>query len=167
MKTSRIPAIVFGLLLIGYVIFLVCTVMLLPERMATHFDASGRPNGWMSRSSAVIFQGIIGLALPLIVAAVFGILKFVPVRAINFPNRDFWFAPERRSETCAYLSRHGLWLASLLVLFQSMIWYQLIESNARSIPHLSSSGFLATLGVFGAALIVWAMRLFSHFRKSA
>jgi serine/threonine-protein kinase len=146
MKTSRIPAIVFALLLIGYVIFLVCTVSLLPQRMATHFDAGGHPNGWMSRSSAVVFQGVIGLILPLVIAAAFCLLRFVPTRGINFPNRDFWFAPERRSETCTYLSRHGLWLASLLVVLQGMVWYQLIEANAKSIPQLSSSG---------SAFLVW------------
>jgi hypothetical protein len=167
MKTSRIPAIVFALLLTGYVVFLCCTVSLLPQRMATHFDASGHPNGWMSRSSAVVFQGVIGLILPLIIAAAFCTLKFVPTRGINFPHRDFWFAPERRGETCTYLSRQGLWLANLLVALQGMVWYQLIESNAKSIPQLSSSGFLVTLGVFGAVMIVWVMRLFSHFRKAA
>jgi len=167
MKTLRVPAIVFGLLLIGYIVFLVCTVSLLPQRMATHFDASCHPNGWMSRSSAVVFQGVIGLILPLIIAVAFCALRFVPTRGINFPNRDFWFAPERRSETCAYLSRHGLLLASLLVLLQGVVWYQLIEANAKSIPQLSSSGFLVVLGVFGVAMIAWVMRLFSHFRKAA
>jgi len=151
----------------GSVVFMGCTVSLLPQRMATHFDGSGQPNGWMSRSSAVVFQGVIGLILPLIIAVAFFTLKFVPKRGINFPNRDFWFAPERRSETCTYLSRQGLWLASLLVLLSGMVWYQLIESNLKSIPQLSSSGFLVTLGVFGAAMIVWVMRLFSHFRKAA
>jgi serine/threonine-protein kinase len=167
MKTSRIPASIFGLLLIANIVFLVCTISLLPQQMATHFDAGGHSNGWMSRSSAVVFQGIIGLILPLIIAVAFCALRFVPTRGINFPNRDFWFAPERHSETCTYLSRQGLWLANLLVLLQGMVWYQLIESNAKSIPHLSSSGFLVTLGVFGAAMIVWVMRLFSHFRKAA
>ncbi len=167
MKTSRIPAIVFGLLLIGYIVFLVCTVSLLPQQMATHFDASGHPNGWMSRSSAVVFQGVIGLILPLIIAVAFCALRFVPTRGINFPNRDFWFAAERRSDTCAYLSRHGLLLASLLVLLQGVVWYQLIEANAKSIPQLSSSGFFVVLGIFAVAMIVWVMRLFSHFRKAA
>jgi uncharacterized membrane protein len=164
--TVRAPAIVFALFLIGSIIFISCTISLLPQRMATHFDASGQPNGWMSRSSAVIFQGIIGLVLPLIITSVFCTIRFVPTRLINVPQRDFWFAPERREETCAYLSRQGLWLASLLLGLQCMVWYQLIESNSKNIPHLSSSGFLSTLGVFGVAMIVWVMKLFRHFGKT-
>ncbi|MGA2029373.1 MAG: DUF1648 domain-containing protein [Verrucomicrobiota bacterium] len=168
MKMTRIPAIVFALLLIGYVLFLVCTVLLLslPQRMATHFDISGQPNGWMSRSSAVAFQAVSGLILPLIIAALFYTPRFVPPRWINCPRRDFWFAPERRDETCIYLLRQGLWLASLEVGLQSVLWYQLIENNSTSIPHLSSSAFLVTLGVFVAAMIAWIMRLICHFRKA-
>jgi uncharacterized membrane protein len=167
MKTARIPAIVFALLLIGYFVFLACTVSLLPQRMATHFDANGQPNGWMSRSSAVVFQGVVGLLLPLIITVVFCTLKFVPTQLINVPGRDYWFSPEHRKETCTYLSRQGLWLASLLVGLQAMVWYQLIESNSAKIPHLSSSQFLFTLTIFGVAMIIWVIRIFRHFSKVA
>jgi len=166
-KTSRLPAIVFGLLLLGYVAFLACTISLLPEHMATHFGANGHPNGWMSRSSAVIFQGVIGLILPLIIAVAFFAIRFASPEKIRVPRRDFWFAPERRTETCTYLLRQGFWLASLLVLFQGAVWYQLIQANARSIPHLSSSSFLVAIGIFGAAMIAWVMSFFRHFTKAA
>lgn len=167
MKIARIPAIAFALLLVGYVVFLGCTITLLPQQMATHFDANGQPNGWMSRSSAAVFQGVIGLILPLIIAVSFWGLRFMPTRVLNFPRRDFWFAPERRDETCNYLSRQGFWLASLLVGLQGLVWYQLIESNSISIPHLSSLGFLAILGGFAVFIIIWVLRLFRHFGKPA
>lgn len=167
MKTSRIPAIVFGWLLLGYIVFLVCTVSLLPQHIATHFDASGHPNGWMSRSSAVVFQGVIGLILPLIIAMGFFMVQFVSPDQIRLPRREFWFAPERRSETCAYLSRQGFLMASLLVLLQWAVWYQLIEANAKSFPQLSSSGFLVVLGIFGVAMIAWVMSFFRHFSRAA
>jgi hypothetical protein len=56
-------------------------------------------------------------------------------------------------------------LASLLVLLQGIVWYQLIESNAKSIPQLSSSGFLVALGIFGVAMIAWVISFFRHFTK--
>lgn len=166
MKKIRIPAIIFGLVLIGYAIFLQRTTSLLPPRMATHFDASGQPNGWMNRSSAVIFQGVIGLMLPLFIALIFCIIGFLPMRMINFPNRDFWFASERREETSSYLSRQGLWLASLLVLLQGLVWYQLIEANVESMPHLSASVFFSIFAVYGVAMIIWVIKVFRHFANS-
>ena len=167
MKASRAAGTLFGLLLIGYTVFLVCTISQLPQQMATHFDASGHPNGWMSRSSAVVFQGCIGLILPLIIAAVFFTVRFVSPDLIRIPRRDFWFAPERRAETYAYLSCRGFWLASLLVVLQGVVWYQLIEANARNIPQLSTSGLSVVLGVFGVAMLAWIVSFFSHFARAA
>lgn len=164
-KTAFIPALVFALLIIGNVVFLGCTVTLLPQRMATHFDANGQPNGWMNRFAAVLFQGAVGLILPLIIAAAFCAIKFVAPERLKVPHRDFWFATGRRTETCTYLSRQGLWLASLMVALQSMVWYELIVSNSTKIPQLSSLEFLTILGVFGLAMIAWVLRLFHHFAK--
>ena len=134
--------------------------------MATHFDANGHPNGWMSRSSAVVFQGVIGLLLPLIIAVGFSFVRFVSPDRIKVPRRDFWFAPERRAETCTYLSRQGFWLASLLIVLQGVVWYQLIEANVKSIPQFSPSGFLVVLGGFGFAMIAWVISFFRHFTKA-
>lgn len=164
-KTAFVPALVFALMIIGNVIFLGGTVALLPQRMATHFDANGQPNGWMNRFAAVFFQGAIGLITPLIIAAAFCAVKFVSPEKLKIPHRDFWFAPGRRTETCTYLSRQGLWLASLMVALQSMVWYELIESNSAKIPQLSSVEFLTVLGVFGLAMIAWVLRLFRHFAR--
>lgn len=165
-KMVRHPAIIFVLLLIGYVIFISCTVPLLPQRVASHFDIHGQPNGWMSRSSAAILQGVVGLALPLIIVAGFGAARFASAQKINMPRKDFWFAPERREETCAYLLRQGLWLASMEVGLQCAVWYQLVESNDMKMPQLSTFGFLATLGIFGIAMIIWFLNLFRHFAKT-
>ena len=165
MKGARIPAIVFVFILIGYVVFLSFTVPMLPARVASHFDAAGQANGWMNRTSAAVLQGIVGLVLPLIVAAAFCSLRFVPTQGINMPHREYWLALERRSETLAYLARQGLWLASLLVCVEAMVWYQLIESNSKRVPQLSTLQFMATLGIFGAAMIIWVIRLFRHFAK--
>jgi len=50
MKTSRTPAIILALLLIALGAYLISSASQLPERVATHFDGVGRPNGWMSQS---------------------------------------------------------------------------------------------------------------------
>jgi uncharacterized membrane protein len=69
----------------------------LPERVATHFDARGQPDDWMSRDAHAAFQA--GLAL--FVAGVFaGLARFIdrlPARFANVPHREYWLAPARRS----------------------------------------------------------------------
>jgi len=44
----------------------------LPERMATHFNASGEPNGWMTREAALEF----GLGMTLLFLVVFTVISY-------------------------------------------------------------------------------------------
>ena len=67
MKLRWIPALILALL---YACFLGCWVWSgsqLPERVATHFNGSGEPNEWMSRSANQMFMLAFGLAFPLFV----------------------------------------------------------------------------------------------------
>ena len=43
----------------------------LPERVATHFDLAGNPNGWMSRAAAAAFT-------PLLAVGLWAFLRFLP-----------------------------------------------------------------------------------------
>jgi uncharacterized membrane protein len=67
----------------------------LPATVASHFDASGRANGWMSREAFVgIYVGVVAL-----LAGLFAALRLVPTSLWNLPDRDYWLAPERRDAT--------------------------------------------------------------------
>src|SRR3954468_21478203 len=109
MKSRPTPALILGLLYLCFLGYLISSAPQLPDRVATHFGAGGEPDGWMSRSSHLLFMGVFGLAFPLFVVGLFFILRFLPDSGLNIPHRDYWLAPERRSETFAYLFRHSLW----------------------------------------------------------
>ena len=67
----------------------------LPERVASHFDGAGRPNGWSSKES---FVGLM-LGMTVFHAALFlGIEQLVrraPAKWINLPHKEEWLAPAR------------------------------------------------------------------------
>ena len=69
----------------------------LPEKLATHFDAAGNANGWMSKRGFFAFQfamlAIMGLAFCLLPQW----LNRVPNALINLPHKAYWLAPERRA----------------------------------------------------------------------
>jgi len=71
----------------------------LPGLVATHFAASGRPNGWMPREHFFQYQVVFALGF----AAFFFSLAFVssilPAAWINVPHKDYWLAPARREAT--------------------------------------------------------------------
>jgi uncharacterized membrane protein len=152
-------------MVIGYIVFLLGTASVMPPRIASHFDESGRPNGWSSRTSAVVLQGIFGLVSPLIITAICCSFRFIPVEKIKLPRRDYWFGPERRQETCTDLARQGLALGSLLIGLQAMAWYQVVETNTAEVKQLSPTLFTFVLMAYGLMMVTWVLRLFRHFAQ--
>lgn len=139
----------------------------LPARVATHFDGAGRPNGWMSRSSHILFMLIFGSAFPLFIIATCAAARFLPVWMVNIPNRAYWLAPERRRDTARYLMHHALWLGCATVALMTGVQLLVVNANARSPVELSTAGILSVVGVFLAATGLWAIHLLRHFKKPA
>jgi serine/threonine-protein kinase len=167
MKTLRTPAIVLAALCVGFLIYLACSTSLLPERVAIHFGASGQPNGWMSRSTHLVLMGALGMGLPLISVIIALVIRLVPARFINLPNRDYWLSPERQSQTCIYISRQLIWLACLEVVFFAGIQFLIVEANRIAPVQLPMEMFLWLIGGFLVAVALWVIVLIRHFIKVA
>ena len=75
------------LLTLGVLAFLLATSSGLPvDRVATHFDAHGDPNDWMSRAGHTWFGSAIVLGMFALLSALFLILTHVPIpRATTWP----------------------------------------------------------------------------------
>ena len=167
MKLLWIPVLILILL---YQCFLGCWLWSgsqLPDRVATHFNGSGEPNGWMSRSANQMFMLAFGLAFPLFVVLLCYLTRLLPSGLVNIPRRDYWLAPERRKETSDYLVRHSLWFACLAVCFVIGIQYSMVQTNRLTPPRLSTPILLSVAGSFLAGTAVWVVVLFHHFRRAA
>jgi uncharacterized membrane protein len=141
--------------LCGYATFLVgmaATYARLPERMASHFDANGAPNGWMSRDDYVWFMVGVGTLVSFTMLAAFGSVRYLPSALVNIPRRDYWLAPERLDETARTLVRYGLLMAGLISLFFLAIHLMIGAANESQPVRLSNdvwwllAAFLATTG---------------------
>src|SRR5262245_53721935 len=99
MKSFRFPTLILSALFLGFIGFVIVSSARLPERVATHFDLGGQPNGWMPRSSHVWFMLAFGLAFPLIVPILAFAARYLPDTAINIPRRDYWLGTEQRAVT--------------------------------------------------------------------
>jgi uncharacterized membrane protein len=167
MKTLRTPAIILTALCAGFVIYLVYSAALLPERMATHFSGDGKPNGWMNRSTDLIVFGALGVGMPLLFVIISLAARFIPARFFNIPHREYWLSPERRTETSTYISRQLLWMGCLVVLFLAGMHYLTIQANRMTPVHLPMDLFLMMLGGFVVGVGVWSFIFIRHFAKAA
>jgi ABC-type Fe3+ transport system permease subunit len=166
MKTMRTPALVIGLLYFCFFGYLAFSSSHLPTHVATHFDSSGQPSGWMSRSSHLRSMIVFGLAFPLFVPAICYVSRFFP-QFYNIPHRDYWLAPARRGEVANYFFRHSLWFASMALCFVTGIHFSIIRANNLGRAHLSTPLVAALAGGFLAGTVIWGVRMFRHFNHVA
>jgi hypothetical protein len=165
MNAIRTPALVLAVLYLCFFGYLTMSGPRLPARVATHFDAGGHPNGWMSRNDDLLFMGVFGLCFPMLVPAVSYLSRFLPDGLHNIPRQDYWFAPERRAQTMAYLFRQSLWFASMALCFVIGIQASVIRANTAAQAHLSGEFIVALAVGFIIGTALWVKAIFRHFNE--
>ena len=167
MEAVPLPMLLFGVLYLGFLGFVAFSHSRWPQTVATHFDFSGRPNRWMSRSSLLLSLLIFGTAFPLFVVALCWLTRFVPVNNIKIPHRDYWLSSQRSPETFGYLFAHSWWFACAALCFVLGLYHQLLRANQTTPPPLASKAVLLLAGAFLAATGLWLFTLFDHFSQPA
>jgi serine/threonine-protein kinase len=152
-------------LLVGFTALVVFTWPQLPERVATHFGAGGEADGWMSRSGGVLGLYLSAIGVAGLVVGIMYAMRFFPRNTMNVPNRDYWFAPERRDESFAFLLRHGLWFGCLQVAFAAGLYWLIVQANLSTQPQLDSRLMGAPTVAFLTGTAAWIVTLVIHFLR--
>ena len=137
----------------------------LPPNVASHFDASGRANGFSPRDIYVRFMTGMTVVAPLLVGL---IPRFAISRAnarINLPNGAYWLAPERREETIGFLCSHMAFFGMMLAGFLAYGHWMVVQANAVRPPVLPGTAFIQALTVFLGGVAVMILSLFWRFRR--
>ena len=139
-------------------------VMVLPERVPTHFGSGGEPDGWSSKAGALAFSSL----LPLTVFVLIPLTSLLVLRApefINGPNKEWWTATAPRLRRFERLVREDLWLIvvvtlALLVAMQVGIVIA-VDAPGQRMPEEFLFGGLA---VFGVGLVAVLVRMYAGSR---
>ena len=71
----------------------------LPDTVASHFNGSGEADGFSSKLTHSITMVCLQAGMVLMFLILGFALKKLPTSMVNIPNKDYWFAPERKDET--------------------------------------------------------------------
>ncbi len=137
----------------------------LPPLMASHFGAGGVPNGFMSRDA---FLGFHLVMVALMLAIFFGLpvlMRFIPVRFINLPHRDYWLAPERAAESLRYFEDRFNLFGLAVIAFLTAVQQLVYQANLTPDSRLPTIPFVALLAAFLVALIFFLIGTFRRFGK--
>jgi uncharacterized membrane protein len=137
----------------------------LPAVVAQHFGAQGNPNGWAPREFFFGLSWFILLLLSALLMLTPRLLRNLPTSMINLPNKNYWLAPERKTQSLGFVERQLEWMAVISVAFLVLVIHLAIRANLNSAQRLENTPFIALLAAF-AVLIFWQIAtLYRRFPK--
>jgi len=140
---------------------------LLPDRIASHFNAAGMPNGWMTKTQFLWTYALVMLPALAVEFWVSHRIATKPDAKLNLPNKEYWLAPERRAETFAYFDRFFAWYGCAFLFVVVSAMGLAMRANFDSPPRLPAGPILSIIVgfvVFNALAIVTMLRRFSAVR---
>ena len=137
---------------------------LLPAKVASHFGASGAPNGWMPKGPLVWTNIIVVAILTLLFLSTASSLHRYPDSRINLPNKSYWLAPQRREETFAAITDYVLWFGSATFLLLLDIFHQVFRFNLGRATALEHP--LRSLAAYAAFAVGWTICFLRKFAKA-
>jgi uncharacterized membrane protein len=137
----------------------------LPPLVASHFDGTGHPNGWMPREVFVAFQaGMLAIMLLSFVGLPRWLAR-LPARWYSLPHRDYWLAPERREQTLAHIQRQMMWFACAIFATILAVTQLVVHVNLTPDPTLPITLLWTLLAAFLLFTAIWTVRFFRSFRR--
>jgi uncharacterized membrane protein len=154
---------VFVILVLAAALQIAYFYPLLPDTMASHFDGSGRPNGWASKGAFIaLYIGLLAMmAANFLVLPAF--LEKLPVSLVNLPNKSYWLAPERREQAWAKVQVYLLAFGNAAVALMFFV-FQLAMLANLSESRMLSPAIWVLLAAFVAFVGGCLFRLFRAFR---
>jgi uncharacterized membrane protein len=161
-----LPLLIIGAMLVAIVARTALTWSELPDVMASHFGAGGRPDGFEDKTTFFAMFAVLTGFMTVLQLATGLLLPRTPAHMINLPHREYWLAPERRAETIASLVVSLDWIGVALTFLLVGALELTIRANLAQ-QALDARFFTVLLFTLFAALIGWIAYLFRRFTPAS
>jgi uncharacterized membrane protein len=164
MSGTRIPRLLFFVIVLAAIAQCVHDFPLLPDRLASHFGASGIPNGWMTKSQFFITFAVVLLPALVVEFWVSHRIANRPDAKLRLPNKEFWLAPERRAETFAYFESFFAWYGCAFLFVEVFAMGLAMRANFDTPPRLPTGPIVSVLAgfvLYNIAAVIAMYRRFS------
>ena len=138
---------VLVMILIAAVVQFVYYYPKLPDQIPSRFSVAGEIEDYIGKSTVfiIMLSTIFGTAVFLTLGTLLALKK--ALQLVNLPNKEYWFAPEHKQETIAFVFKImvKLTIASILmmiVILQSIIWVSIGSLESPGMFIWSATGLL-------------------------
>lgn len=137
----------------------------LPERLATHFDAKGKANGWMGKKEHSVFMMVLGLGLPGFLMVIMSVMRFLPPSMLNVPKPEYWRSPEHYPEAVEFMKVWSRWVGAGSLIWAIFLNRQIVSANQSKPPALRMDETWFLTGAFVVMIGGMILWLYLHFLK--
>jgi uncharacterized membrane protein len=163
MSETRLPRSIFFAIIVIALAQAIYNFPLLPETVASHFNASGAANGWMPKPAFFAIYAVMILVACVVQFLVPLSIASMPNARVNLPHKDYWLAPAQREGTMAYFKKSFAWFGCALLLLEVLAMGLAIQANFNSPPRVPAVYMLTLVGAFLLYTIVWVILMVRHF----
>jgi hypothetical protein len=154
---------VFWVLVLLNVLLISAAAFLLPERIVSHFDLAGQPNGWTSKVEFVAIF-VLTLFIEVIVwVPIAFLVTTCPPELINIPNKDYWVRDNNILQLHKIFSFWWWGMGCIAMVFDLYLSLEIIQTNLMKTPVLSNGIWFAAI-LFTLLLGVSIVYLFLSLR---
>jgi uncharacterized membrane protein len=167
MSGTRIPRVLFVVIVLLAIAQCVHDYPLLPDRLASHFGASGMPNGWMTKSQFFITFAVVLLPALAVEFWVSHRIANQPDAKLRLPNKEYWLASERRAETFAYFDSFFAWYGCAFLFVEVFAMDLAMRANFDTPPQLPTGPIVSVIAgfvLYNVAAVIAMLRRFSTTR---
>jgi len=165
MSNTKYPALIFYTIIIVALVLPAFYFSRLPETVASHFNIINEPDAWMSKKTflfvhvgIIIFMSVLFWGIP-------HMLPKLPKSIINLPNKDYWMSEKNIEETFAVFKRFFFWFGSLTIVFITVIFQEVYNTNIADNKKLTSNVWIY-LAVFLLATVFLIIKLITFFKRT-
>jgi uncharacterized membrane protein len=164
MPGTRVPKVIFVAIISIAIAQCVHDFPQLPDRLASHFAASGMPNGWMTKTQFLVMYVLVLLPALAIEFWVSHRIANKPDARLNLPNKEYWLAPERRAETFAYFEIFCAWYGCAFLLVVVFAMGLAMRANFKTPSQLPTDPIVSDIAgfvIFNVGAVIAMFRRFS------
>jgi hypothetical protein len=166
MQPSRFPLFVWLGALPFFVAHIWLTARNLPPQIATHFNAAGQADGWMSRDTHIISFIALGLGMSAFIVGLSYGIRWFPKARLSIPNQAYWQKPANRPAALNHIFYRSFWLGTLALTYLATVNHFVVAANQPDAAPLAARVLqIATVG-FITGIIVWIFLLVRFFQKT-
>jgi len=136
---------------------------ILPESVPSHFGSNGKATSFSSKEMMIgSHLAVIGVLL-VIFGIVGALLKNGKASYINVPNREYWFAPERRAQSSNDVLSLLLWILCSVLGLMLLVFYSKAESAILETNKLGAAFYIgfAFFLLFDMFVVIYLIVRFS------